>query len=45
MLLGGVGEDLDSEKLGEMVGTTSVFASEVGGMVLAQDGLTIEGDE
>jgi hypothetical protein len=39
------GEDLDGEVLGEMVGTAGLLASEVGDMVLAQDGLAVDGDQ
>ena len=31
--------------LGEVVGVTGFFASEVGGVVGAQDGLVVDGDE
>ena len=45
ILPGATGEDLCGEKLGEVVGTTSVLASEIGGMVLTQDRLAVECDQ
>ncbi len=42
-LLRGSGEDLDGEVLGEVVGTAGVLASEVGDVVLPDDGLVVDG--
>ena len=39
------GEDLDGEVLGEVVGTAGFLAGEVGDVVLAQDGLAVDGDQ
>jgi hypothetical protein len=36
---------LDGEVLGEVVGVAGFFAGEVGGVVGAQDGLAVDGDE
>ena len=41
-LLRGSGEDLDGEVLGEVVGSAGVLASEVGDVVLTDDGLVVE---
>ena len=40
-----IGEELDGEVLGEVVGSAGFFAGEVGDVVLAQYGLAVDGDE
>ena len=42
-LLRGTGEDLDGEVLGEVVGSAGFLASEVGDVVLPNDGLVVDG--
>ena len=44
-IAGGCGKELDGEVLGEVMGVAGLLASEVGDVVLTQDGLAVDGDQ